>query len=70
VFTGIAMVVSAVGIGISFGFLRLLGILSVGLLFLAGSSYLRPSEKLNFGLFKYASFYMLGAMLLIAFDGV
>ncbi len=68
--TGIAMLASAAGIGVSYGFLRLLGILSVVLLFLAGSSYLRPSEKLNFGLFKYASFYMLSAMLLITFDGL
>jgi protoheme IX farnesyltransferase len=66
----IAMVISAVGIGTSIGFLRLIGILSFGLLFLAGSSYLRPSEKTNFGLFKYASLYMLSAMLLIAFDGM
>lgn len=70
VFTGIAMVASAIGVGTSFGFLRLMGILSVGLLFLAGTSYLRPSEKMNFGLFKYASFYMLSTMLLIAFDGL
>jgi protoheme IX farnesyltransferase len=66
----LAMVVSAVGIGISIGFLRLIGVLSVGLLILAASSYIRPSSKMNFGLFKYASIYMLSAMLLIAFGAV
>jgi protoheme IX farnesyltransferase len=65
-----AMVVSAVGIGMSIGFLRLIAILSVGLLILAISSYVRPSKKMNFGLFKYASLYMLSAMLLIAFDAM
>jgi protoheme IX farnesyltransferase len=65
-----AMVVSAVGIGMSIGFLRLIGILSIGLLILAISSYVRPSKKMNFGLFKYASLYMLSAMLLIAFDAM
>jgi len=66
----LAMVVSAVGIGISIGFLRLIGVLSIGLLILAVSSYIRPSNKMNFGLFKYASVYMLSAMLLIAFGGM
>jgi protoheme IX farnesyltransferase len=65
-----AMVVSAVGIGMSIGFLRLIAILSIGLLILAISSYVRPSKKMNFGLFKYASLYMLSAMLIIAFNGM
>jgi hypothetical protein len=47
------------------GFLRLLGVLSMGLLVLAVSIMFRPSERVNFGLFKYASLYMLAAMLLM-----
>jgi protoheme IX farnesyltransferase len=70
ILAALSMVVSAIGIGISIGFLRLIGILSVGLLILAVRSYIRPSKKLNFRLFKYASLYMLGTMLLIAFDGI
>jgi protoheme IX farnesyltransferase len=66
----LAMVVSTIGIGTSIGFLRLISILSVGLLIFAVSSYIRPSRKMNFGLFKYASLYMLSAMLLIAIDGM
>ncbi len=61
---------AAVGIGImalglSWGYLRLLGVLSVGLLSLAVYSIKSPSERVNFGLFKYASFFMLGAMLML-----
>jgi hypothetical protein len=32
---------------------------------LAVVSMIKPSERVNFGLFKYASLYMLGSMLLI-----
>jgi hypothetical protein len=39
-------------------------VLSTGLLILAISSLARPSERVNFGLFKYASLYMLSAMVL------
>jgi protoheme IX farnesyltransferase len=63
---GLAIGLSAIGIGIAIGYLRLLLILSFGLLALALSSLLRPSARINFGLFKYASFYMLGSMLLLA----
>ena len=51
----------------SWGYLRLLGVLSAGLLLLAAVMMLRPSERVNFGLFKYASVYMLTAMLIMAF---
>jgi len=57
--------VAAIGIGIAIGYLRLLIILSAGLIILAVFSLIKPSEKLNFGLFKYASLYMLSAMVLM-----
>jgi len=57
---------SALGIGTTIGYLRIMAVLSVGLLILALSSAAKPSEKLNFGLFKYASLYMLSSMLLIS----
>ena len=63
---GAAMVVAAVLLGMSWGYLRLLGVLSGGLLALAVGSLARPSERVYFGVFKYASVYMLGAMLLVA----
>lgn len=60
-----AMGVAGWGIGMDWGFLRLLGVLSAGLLLLAAATVFKPSERINFGLFKYASVYMLAAMILI-----
>ena len=60
-----SMAVAAYGVGLSWGFMRLLAVLSGGLLLLAVGSLLRPSERVNFGLFKYASLYMLSAMILL-----
>jgi protoheme IX farnesyltransferase len=60
-----AMIIAGYGIGMAWGFLRLLGVLSAGLLMLAVTMTFRPSERVNFGLFKYASIYMLASMLLL-----
>jgi len=57
-------------IGMEWGYLRLLAVLSGGLLVLAVASVFRPTERVNFGLFKYASMYMLGAMLLISLSAI
>jgi heme o synthase len=58
---------AAYGIGLTVGCLRLMAVLSGGLLLLAAGSLLRPSERYNFGLFKYASLYMFSAMVLFMF---
>lgn len=63
----VTMGAAAIGIGLTAGYLRLMVVLSVGLLFLALSSLVHPSDKINFGLFKYASLYMLSFMLMIVF---
>lgn len=63
-----AMIAAAVGIGMSWGYLRLLGVLSGILLLLAVYFTIRPSTRTNFGLFKYASLFMLGAMIMIVLD--
>jgi protoheme IX farnesyltransferase len=60
------MGIAAYGIGLTWGYLRLMAVLTGGLIFLAVSSILRPSDRVNFGLFKYASLYMLSAMVLLA----
>ncbi len=57
-----AMAVAATGLGMAWGYLRLLAVLGVGLVILALRSLAKPSERLNFGLFKYASLFLLGAM--------
>ena len=63
-----ALSIAAAGIliGIHWGFLRVLAVMSSGLIILAVSSILYPSDRINFGLFKYASLYMLSAMILLA----
>jgi len=60
----------SIGIGLfalelSWGYLRLLAVLTTGLVGLAFLSIFQPSEKVNFGLFKYASIYMLGSMIMV-----
>lgn len=70
VLASLSMGAAAYGIGMSVGFLRILVVLSAGLLFLAVNSTSRPSERLNYGLFKYASLYMLSAMILMIFHTV
>ncbi|NQU30310.1 MAG: protoheme IX farnesyltransferase [Anaerolineae bacterium] len=63
----IVIALAAYGIGTSWGFLRLMGVLSGGLLALAIASVIKPSDTVNFGLFKYASLYMFSAMILLMF---
>jgi protoheme IX farnesyltransferase len=58
--------VSGVMIGIQAGFLRLMVVLSAGLLLLSLATVFRPSERVNFSLFKYASLYMLASMVLLS----
>ena len=65
VIASLAMGIAGWGIGMTGGYLRVLIVLSLGLLMLAITTLLRPSERVNFGLFKYASVYMLSSMVLI-----
>jgi protoheme IX farnesyltransferase len=65
VLAALAMGFAAYGIGMNWGYLRLMAVLSSGLLVLAVVSMVNPNERVNFGLFKYASLYMLGSMLLL-----
>lgn len=67
IIASLSMGVAAWGIGMTIGYLRILIVLSLGLLTLAGLSVFRPTERINFGLFKYASAYMLSSMLLMMF---
>ena len=53
-------------IGLSAGYLRLIAVLTAGLLLLAFATFRVRSERVNFGLFKYASLYMLSAMIILA----
>ena len=53
-------------IGLSAGYLRLVAVLTAGLLLLAFATFRIQSERTNFGLFRYASLYMLSAMIILA----
>jgi len=59
--------IGAVALGLAWGYLRLLAVLTLGIMGLALISVYRPSERVNFGLFKFASLYMLSSMLIFAF---
>ena len=63
--SAIFMAVAMVGVGMTWGYLRLFIVLSTGLLMLAIGSLLNPSLKSNFGLFKYASVFMVGSMMMV-----
>jgi heme o synthase len=58
--------VAGVMIGVQAGILRLMIVLSSGLLLLSFATVFRPSERVNFSLFKYASLYMLISMILLS----
>ncbi len=62
----LAMGLAAYWVGLSAGALSLLAVLGASLLILSLTSIIRPSDKLNLGLFKYASLYMMAAMLILA----
>ena len=57
---------ASVLIGLSAGYLRLVAVLTAGLLLLAFATFRVQSDRVNFGLFRYASFYMLSAMIILA----
>jgi len=65
ILASVAMGFAAYGIGMTIGYLRVLLVLSIGLLTLAIVSVFKPTERTNFGLFKYASLYMLSSMILM-----
>ena len=70
ILAALAMCLSAYGVGMTWGLMRLLALLSAVLLLIAVRSMINPSEKINLGLFKYASLYMMGAMLLLVITGI
>jgi heme o synthase len=65
VLAALAMGLSAFGVGLSPGLLGILAFISLILFTFAVKSLARPSEKATFNLFKFASLYMMAAMLLL-----
>jgi protoheme IX farnesyltransferase len=66
ILAALAMGLAAFYVGTSAGALSVLIVIGTGLLILALTSIARPSDKLNFRMFKFASIYMLCAMVLLA----
>jgi protoheme IX farnesyltransferase len=66
VLAAVAIGWASILIGLSAGYLRLMAVLTAGLLLLAFATFRVQSERANFGLFRYASFYMLSAMIILA----
>jgi len=62
----LCIAIAAVLIRVEWGYVHLLAFLSGGLMILAFLTVIRPSPRLNIGLFKYASVYMLLAMFLLS----
>ncbi len=69
----ISAVLASIAIGwagllihLSAGYLRLLAVLTAGLLLLAFATLRVQSERVNFGLFRYASLHMLCSMVILA----
>ncbi|MBW1644656.1 MAG: protoheme IX farnesyltransferase [Deltaproteobacteria bacterium] len=61
----LAIALGLFALGLSWGYLRLLAVLTVGILGLGIVGIFRPSERINWGLFKFASLYMLGSMIMV-----
>jgi protoheme IX farnesyltransferase len=65
ILAGLAMSAAAAWIGAAEGLVALIILLSAVLLFLAATVVVRPSDRTNLRLYKYASVYMLLSMLLL-----
>lgn len=65
ILAALMMGLAGYGVGMDWGYLRLLGVLSSGLFILAIIGMTRPSERIYFSLFKYASIYMICSMILM-----
>jgi len=66
ILAALCIALAAVLIRVEWGYVHLLAFLSAGLMILAFLTVFRPSQRLNYGLFKYASVYMLLAMILLS----
>ena len=60
-----AIGVGIYALGLAGGYLRLQAVFTVGMLGLSIFSIYYPSEEMNLGLFKYASMFILGSMVLM-----
>jgi protoheme IX farnesyltransferase len=70
ILAAIAIGWASVLIGMSAGFLSLIAVLTAVMLILAFATLRIHTDKMNFMLFRYASLYMLSAMLILSIQGL
>jgi heme o synthase len=70
ILSALAMSMAFIWTGLPIAVLRLSVMLGVGLLFFALLAWIRPADRANTLLFKYASVYMLCCMVLLAVGGL
>ncbi|MDK1028115.1 MAG: heme o synthase [Anaerolineae bacterium] len=66
IIAAVSILAASILIGVQTGILGLIIVLSAGLLILSFTTIIRPSERVNFRLFRYASIYMLSSMILLS----
>jgi protoheme IX farnesyltransferase len=70
ILAGLSIGSASILIGVQAGYLRLMAVLAAGLLLLALATFRVRSERLSFGLFKYASLYMLSSMTILSIQAL
>ncbi|MBT3252807.1 MAG: protoheme IX farnesyltransferase [Candidatus Marinimicrobia bacterium] len=64
-FSAVSILVSGFLMDLTTGYLRLIVVLAVGLTGMAMGTIYNESERINFGLFKYASLFMMTSMFMV-----
>src|SRR6266511_3960528 len=70
ILAAVAIVWASVLIGLSAGLLSLIAVLTTVMLILAFATLRIHTDKMNFMLFRYASLYMLSAMIILSIQGL
>jgi heme o synthase len=70
ILAAVAIVWASVLIGLSAGLLSLIAVLTAVMLILAFATLRIHTDKMNFMLFRYASLYMLSAMIILSIQGL
>jgi heme o synthase len=64
-FSAVSILVSGILMDLTSGYLRLIVVLAIGLSGMAMGTIFNASERINFGLFKYASLFMMTSMFMV-----
>ncbi|NQT62267.1 MAG: protoheme IX farnesyltransferase [Candidatus Marinimicrobia bacterium] len=64
-FSAVSILASGILMDLTTGYLRLIVVLAIGLTGMAMGTIFNASERINFGLFKYASLFMMTSMFMV-----